>query len=142
MTTDTAPASLTVPPSALALRVADMALGLTALMRAGQGNTDQANDIRSEIWDVWWQLSVDEISLLSSLSGELYALEGTEFLYRNRGNGSAEEAFAVGDWRAVLARLRQVEPHVENARRAELRALAYEALGYVRVAAVFRQQVT
>lgn len=129
------------PPSALAIHVADMALGLAALMRDGQGNTDQANDVREAIGSVWWLLSVDEISLLDSLSGELYALDGTEFLYRTRGNESAEEAFAAGDWRAVLARLRQAEPHVENARRAELRALAYEALGYVRVADVFRAPV-
>lgn len=120
-----------------------LTLALHAIIRAGRGNDDEADQVREQMVDIWETLSPERRTLLDNLSGDLFMLAGDEVLETgetpSRSFAQTMDAWQRDDWVATLTLLRrsEVRATVPDHRVAYIRGRCWSSLGYFEAALAF-----
>jgi tetratricopeptide (TPR) repeat protein len=111
-------------------------------MRAGRGEAPGAEELRSEMTDLWHNLSGDEPTLFDELSEDLYLIEGERVVVPLAEGETAEtvlqqlaKSFKAHEDRRALALTRKL-PSID-ARTAYVIGRCWERLGFSRAAVCF-----
>jgi tetratricopeptide (TPR) repeat protein len=120
-------------------------LKLHELIRAGEGDAEEADSIRDSMDRPWEKLTQPEVQRLKGLSADLYMLSSEEVFLgasaeeRATLNERLREAWMENDYPRVLALLRQGLEGIPGDRVAYLRARCWEELGHFGPAYQFYQ---
>jgi tetratricopeptide (TPR) repeat protein len=116
-----------------------LTIRLHELIRKGQGDESDADEIRESLTEDLARLPVEERRLLNSLAGDLYMIANDERLApaADQSPGAMRDAWKARDWKGVLALLAHDIPSVDPHFRAYLRGRAWGELGYPLAAAQF-----
>ena len=106
---------------------------------------EKADNLRDEMSDHWSSMSEQDQEMLQHMSGDLYVLEGKEFVYLFGKLGISSHDFApmlhkkleAQDWDGALSLLRFREPSFSSYRTSLIRCWCYLCLGFVRAPYLF-----
>jgi hypothetical protein len=120
---------------------------LNELMARGEGETDDADSLREQMYDLRQGLSPDEEAQLRGLSADLYMLQNDEVFEkvdpaewpRERLESELKRAWEASDWEGVLGLLRKGPGALSDDQRASARSVCYAALGRREVGLLFAE---
>ncbi|MBW3600336.1 MAG: hypothetical protein KY475_24090 [Planctomycetes bacterium] len=123
-------------------------LQLHCLMSAGEGDTDETEEIRDQMDYPWPYLNTEQLDLVRGLSADLYTIgvdrdktqaESPEELWKNW--KQVTRAVERHDWQTALTMLRVCEPYLPPPSVAAIRAACWAALEQFHVAIEFLKEV-
>jgi hypothetical protein len=118
---------------------------LNDLMAHSQGETEEADALREQMFDLRSGLDAEEQARLEGLSADLYMLQNDEVCEDSAATGHTPEEFAkllkraceTQDWSLVLSHLRKGPVFLSREQIASLRGSCYKHLGHTEVAQLF-----
>lgn len=131
--------SITTPKSALAEFVR-LQLELHKLFQVGRQDSNEADNVRSEMEHYWWQLSEREQALMEGLSADLFTIGGAREINKIESPFTAnnlQRIVETGDWPKVLESIRDHEASFPPFAAAYLRGVAWMHLDFPEVALEF-----
>jgi hypothetical protein len=114
-------------------------------MARGLGETEEADALREEMFDLRQGLSNEEEARLEGLSADLYMLQDDEVFEQASPDERAPESLAgelasarrAGDWERALSVLRKGHDYLPRSEVAHVRAQCYERLGHIKSSQLF-----
>ena len=119
---------------------------LHRLIADGKSDSEEADDVRDRILDIWHRLSEDEIAWLDGVSADLFMLQNDEVFEPSdrpfdRLQSQLRTAFEENDWNRVLTLLRKGIPLPAD-QLAHLRSICYDRLGHPDLALLFEEHAS
>ena len=116
---------------------------LHRLIADGKSDSEEADDARDRILQVWQRLNDDEIAWLDGVSADLFMLRKDEVFEPcdwplDRLKRELLQAFEASDWNCVLRLLRKGIPLPAD-QSAHLRSICYDRLGHPDLAILFEE---
>jgi hypothetical protein len=122
---------------------------LDRMMAAGHGDSSEADALRDQMDESWYQMNEDELKVARQLSGDLYTLHDDALVshpadfsvYSQELASELAASVANGDCLSALRLMQERPSEISKERAALFRAILYRALGLPDIALVFFEQV-